>query len=245
MEQTRLLTARRAYEFKPDQIRLTILTDVRIQQMIAQRFSFQANGAVTPGATFGVVPPTLPPGLVFQLGNVTFPDQATVPVRFLHIEQQRIVFDIAGSSDAVDIAYEQLHGLLSQIVTPDGLPVLGEIARIRDYSEITAKFAFAPEDMLSPQLRIAFGSIKDEVNQRNGVEESTLVPTLFLHAQAIDSDYAGTTLPLGSDSFQFDLRAGYKAADRIYLSTAPLTTQRHLAYLIALETALSTERDRQ
>ncbi len=87
LEQVKILTSRRAYEFEADAIRLSMVSIQPIQQQIQQLFRFQSSVIGSPMATFGVVPLTYPPGIVFNLGAWVHQEKYIVPIRFLHFEQ--------------------------------------------------------------------------------------------------------------------------------------------------------------
>ncbi len=137
-EQVKVLASRRAYEFSPDSLRLTMLSVQVVQQQIQQLFGFQSVAIGSPIPTFGEVPATYPPGVVFNLGVWIHQEEHIVPIRFLHFEQNRIVIDIAGPTAAIDEIAERLFHFLSGLRSPDGSPVVGGPERILNYSEITA-----------------------------------------------------------------------------------------------------------
>src|SRR5437763_4286557 len=60
LEQVKILTSRRAYEFGADTIRLSMLSIQPIQQQIQQLFGFQSSAIGSPLPTFGAVPATYP-----------------------------------------------------------------------------------------------------------------------------------------------------------------------------------------
>ena len=93
----KVLTSRIGHEFTLDDLRLIMLSANAVMQNIVEAFQFRALAITTPQATFGPVPTTLPAGLVFQTGSWISPvDSQIIPIRFLHVELQRIVIDIAG-----------------------------------------------------------------------------------------------------------------------------------------------------
>src|SRR5258708_3755498 len=100
-EQIAVLTSRRAYEFAADQLRLTILSTQPVYSQMQQAFQFQAVQVGTPQETFGPVPQTSPPGLVFGLGAAVSPEGQVIPIRALVFEPRRIVLDVAGPSQSV------------------------------------------------------------------------------------------------------------------------------------------------
>src|SRR5437764_371982 len=101
LEQVKIITGRRAYEFRPDDLRLSLLSTKIVQEQIQQLFQFQTSAMGTPAPMFGDVPVTYPPGFVFDVGVWLSPDEQLVPIQFLHFEQRRIVIDVAGSSIAI------------------------------------------------------------------------------------------------------------------------------------------------
>src|SRR5258708_28360188 len=101
LEQVKLLTSRRAYEFRPDDLRISMLSTKPVQEQIQQLFQFQTAMMGTPIATFGDVPVTYPPGFVFDMGVWISQDKQIIPIRFLHFEQSRIVIDVALPASAI------------------------------------------------------------------------------------------------------------------------------------------------
>src|SRR5713226_7710191 len=126
LEQVKILTSRRAYEFSADAIRLTMLSIQPVQQQIKQLFDFQSAIIGSPMPTFGAVPATYPPGLVFNLGVWIHQEEHIVPIRFLHFEQNRIIIDVAGPTTAIDGIADRLFHFLSGIQAADGSPIVGE-----------------------------------------------------------------------------------------------------------------------
>lgn len=70
----KLIASRRAYEFPPDALRLTMLSLAPIVQRLQEIFAFQFAQVGTPSPTFGPVAQTLPPGLVFTMGTFASED---------------------------------------------------------------------------------------------------------------------------------------------------------------------------
>src|SRR5260221_5979497 len=112
LEQVKLLTSRRAYEFRPDDLRISMLSTKPVQEQIQQLFQFQTAMMGTPIATFGDVPVTYPPGFVFDMGVWISQDKQIIPIRFLHFEQSRIVIDVAGPPVALTPSFHGLRQLL-------------------------------------------------------------------------------------------------------------------------------------
>jgi hypothetical protein len=227
------LSARRSFEFEPDEIRLSVLSNAEIVGRIRQAFAFQVGQISTPMPTFGPVANTIPPGLVFDYGVARLGPDFVVPIRFLHFEQRRVVLDIAGPSEAIAPIFEALRGLLQNDQAPDGSPAIGSHARIRDYSELTYRLGFDPEQFLAPQLR----PILAEFSAAGGIEVGSVSPKLevrlALGEKASEVDVAPTQPYL-----RLEPRLGRSASDRWYFSVAPLDTVSHLALLNDIEKAV-------
>jgi hypothetical protein len=237
LEQVKILASRRAYEFRPDDLRLTTLSVKPVQEQIQQLFHFQVATMGTPMATFGDVPLTYPPGFVFNMGSWLSPDRQLVPIRFLHFEQRRIVIDVSGTSSAIDSIFEQLRHFLSELQAPDGSPVVGEAEHVLNYSEITAHFQFSLEAFFAPPLRkLFFGAVGANASST----ESVLVPTIVVKAQPGEQELPAILPPYDFQSFTFALRGGTRPEEHIYCSGAPLETEEHLNYITELDAILTS-----
>lgn len=229
LQEVKIIASRRAYEFRPDDLRLSAISTKPVQEQIQQLFNFQASLMATPAAMFGDVPATYPPGFVFDMGVWIGPDeQVLVPIRFLHFEQRRIVIDIAGPSFAIDGIFERLQHFFSALRAPDGSPIIGEPEQILDFSEITAKYPFSLDAMLANPFRKALEAV---VGEKGSNEKQVLLPTLAIRSFPNDHELEAVTAPNDVRGFTLALRAGTRPEERIYYSGAPLTSDVHLAYL--------------
>src|SRR5580700_5669329 len=131
-----ILTARRAYEFAQDTLRLSALATPAFTQLVNQRFGFQFGNVAAPMATFGPVENVFPPGVVFNVG--TYSDgQAITPIRFIHVEQRRIVIDVAGPTEMADVVFDEFRALANAIVLSVGQPAMGDPTGHLDWSDIS------------------------------------------------------------------------------------------------------------
>lgn len=235
-ENIKVLTSRRAYEFQVDDLRLSMLITKPIQDHIQQLFQFQATAIGTPTPTFGDVPATIPPGVVFNAGVWITSDEQIVPIRFLHFEQHRIVIDVAGHSSAIDGIFERLSVALSQLQAPDGSPIIGTPERVLNYSEISGEFLFSLDAIIAPSLRKLLQTMIPTQNN-----EEILIPTVALQPFSSKQKVESVPGPNDPHSFTFTLRAGTLPQNRIHFSGAPLDSERHLAYLTDMEEALIRE----
>lgn len=236
-EQLKILTSRRAYEFSPDALRLSSVSIQPVQQQIQQLFHFQASVIGTPIPTFGEVPATFPPGIVFNLGAWIHQEEHIVPIRFLHFEQNRIIIDVAGPTAAIDGIADRLFHYLSSLQAADGSPVVGEPRRVLDYSEITAQFPYQLDAIFSKPVRRLFSKF---MNVGTGDKSMTIIPNLV--TQAFPTDEVLAAVPSANDPhvFTFTLRPGMRPEEHIYFSGAPLRSEAHLAYLDELATSLKS-----
>jgi hypothetical protein len=230
-EEVTFLTGRRAYEFRPDDLRLSTISIKPIQEAIQELFSFQLSTIGSPMPTFGEVPLTFPPGVVFNTGAWKSPENNFAPIRFLHFEPRRIVIDVAGSSAALTSIYEQLRILLDGIQTADGSQLIGKPENVLDYSEISARFPFPLDTIISQPLRKLLSGI---------TKESVLVPTLIIQSFSGGQVLSGTAGLNDASAFTLAPRAGTRLEDHIYFSSAPLDSDAHLSYIKELEAALTS-----
>lgn len=234
MEQAKILVARRAYEFPPDELRLSLLSVNEVQQRIQQVFGFQAHGIGSPMPTFGPVPNTIPPGVVFDYGNTQTPDGVPTPTRFLHFEPRRMVIDVAGPSSAIDWTFEQLRALLEDVRAPDGSPAIGEPEATREYSEVVARYGFDFGELVS-------GPLIDLAREVFGEDGQAVLP-MGVKFQAIESGAEVEPGSIGVMGFSrgnmIEIRTGTRPEERTYLSVAEVPTDKHLDWLKKLDERL-------
>ena len=235
-QNTRILTARKGYEYRLDDLRLTMLCTPPLVQRIKDAFHFQVASITTPPEIFGPVQVTLPAGLAFQLGMWPMNEEQIVPIRFLHIEPQRVVIDVGGPSSAVDGIYARLHEIVDGITAPDNGPVLGEPERILTFSEISFPSSGALKMLLKPNVQAL---LTDTARQAEHNQEVELLSILQFRGQPASDTFHGEMNPSDGHTFTLSLRAGTGLNSQTYYSGAPLDTDAHLAYLNALTAALS------
>jgi hypothetical protein len=233
----RILAARRSWEFRPDDIRLTFLTLPELQSLIRGHFEFQTVIVGTPLPTFGPAVQSVPPGLVFDNGGVAI-DKRHVPIRFLHFEVSRIVVDVAGPSEAAEAVYSQLIDLLKDRRSPDGAPVLGKPYRSIEMSQISARVSFPVDALFAPAFVDA--SLAFAQNSEKGLR---LAPNIYWRASDAESEFQGI-VDGDPTAFQIAPRAGYPVGSGQCFSAAPLPTSRHIEYLSRLEQVIKPRPER-
>ena len=187
--------------------------------------------------TFGTVPSTYPPGVVFNLGAWVHKETQIVPICFLHFEQNRIVIDVAGPTDAIDSIADRLFHFLSGLLAADGTPVAGEPERVLEYSEITAQFSYPLDAIFARPFRKV---LSKTMGLEGGEKSMTMIPLVSI--QAFPSDEVLPAVPGANDprAFTFTLRSGSRPEEHIYFSGAPLRSEAHIAYLDELATSLKS-----
>lgn len=224
----KLIAARKSLEFPVDGLRLTAISTPDTLDAIRNVFRFQGVQIAQPMETFGLVARVIPPGVVFNSGSWTDPTYGSVFVRFLHIEQTRIVMDIAGPSEVLVGLGEAVVKTIRDVaqVFDDG-PALTDPETEWHYSEMTIQLP-APLSMILPvPLRqLWLQSIPDHANK-------LLSTALYADQHVPDAPYEGDRLasPIKSQGYRLSLRKGINPAAHVYFSGAPLDTAAHRAYL--------------
>src|SRR5258708_12284926 len=89
LEQVKILTSRRAYEFTPDALRLSSVSIQPVQRQIQQLFNFESSAIGSPMPMFGEGPTTYPPGIVFHLGSCRYQHESLLPIPSLPFDPTR------------------------------------------------------------------------------------------------------------------------------------------------------------
>ena len=234
--QVRLLSSRRSYEFSPDHIRLTILSERQHVDRIRNLFEFQIAQVATPMPTFGVPAATIPPGLVFNYG-VARMTGGDVPIRMLHFEQSRIVVDVAGPSQAIESIFGATLELLSDAQAPDGTPAIGTPTHVLDYSELSIGFGAPLTGVFAPPV---WSALSRALGSADGRRDLVAVPSFRFRFQPADEEFPGAPGGPDHELYHLELRAGTKPSESIVFSGAPLESDAHLKLIDELEVALST-----
>src|SRR5258708_36125995 len=200
LEQVRILTSRRAYEFGPDAFLLTSVSIKPVQQQIQQLFNFQSSIIGPPIPTFGEVPSTFPPGTVVNIGAWIHQDEALLTIRCLPFEQNRIVIDVAGPTVAINGIADRLFHFLSGLQAADGSPIVGEPERVLDYSEITAHFPYPLDAIFSKPLRRL---LSKDMTIAAVDKPITMIPTVAIQPFPIDKVLPAVSSANDPNDFSF------------------------------------------
>jgi hypothetical protein len=227
---TKVLSAKRAYEFGVDAIRLTALSSHAVLQLLQQTFSFQQVAITSPPETFGPVAATNPPGIVCQLGYLQSTQDLVVPIRAIIIEPRRIVIDIAAPSSFVDSVYERFNEVLATVMSADGEPILSGQPTQKDYSELSAKLDLTLDQFFHPAVYSLLKAASDCES------DGLVLPRIQLSCSTLGATYAGDAG--AATALQLSLRVGSKWEDKTFFSAAMLDSSRHEKYLADLERVL-------
>jgi len=228
-----LLASRRAWEFAADAIRLSMLTSTGVINAVRESFQFSIAQVASPMETFGPIPAVIPPGLVFNYGLLPYTPEASAGVRFLHIEPRRVVLDISGPSAALQVGYDGLREILSELRTTEGDPVIGEPIRQLDVSEIRYRMDADLERLVIPEAW-------QVLRQHLGPDDSSIrfSPSLITSLLPSNELFQGR-IPQASQQATLEMRFGTEPGDGVLFSSAPLTSDAHIEMLEALDRALS------
>jgi hypothetical protein len=227
VDRVSVLSSRRAYEFRVDDIRLSMLSTGDVSKALQTAFSFESVTVGAPPALFGEVQNTFPPGLMCQLGEVRT-STGPVPIRALMFDSIRMVIDIAGPSSGIETVRQAVMEVLSRHSAPDGQRVLGEPIKTLDQSDLTFHADIPVSAGVAPDVLRA-------IEKR--APGMTLVSTMTIRPNR------GDVFPSSPESsFILEPRAGSNLSDHYWFSSAPLDSTSHAAYLEDLQGALVPKR---
>jgi hypothetical protein len=222
-----VLSARRAYVYPVDGIRLSVLCTTVIQDELRRAFSFQAAAVAPPPQIFGELPPTSPPGLVLEVGELKM-GHNVVPIRAMMFNARQVIVDVAAPSSSIDRVKRKLDRVIARFKAPDGQPVLSAASGSLDQSDMVFEADFPLSIGLSPEVWQALTSIVPS--------DQTPVGGLLLR---------GVSGDIFSDirmAYSLEPRADTNLSDHRWFSSTPLNTEEHTTYLSRLVAALTVSR---
>ena len=226
-----ILSARRAYEFPQDALRVSALATPAFTQTANQRFGFQFGSVATPMVTFGPVENVFPPGAVFNVGS--FSDgRATTPIRFIHVEQRRVVIDVAGPTSAADAVYEAFRELANAMVLSVDQPAIGDPIGHLDWSDISHSGALRTELLFSDAVTQALNNFIPKADLQ------FLEPGIRVWPAEETDTYAGDS---DVRVYKLETRSGTSPRERVIYSGAPLPTSDHEVFLRHLLDAMGVD----
>jgi|GEM_PF-699721 len=227
-----VISARRIFDFKFDDLRLSMLSSETYRTQLQQLFHFTSVDVGTPTPTLLPVVAMDPPGLTFSMGEWVDPTDGTlIVVRHINVEPVRLVIDVAAPSSRIAGIYALLRAWADTIQVPDGGPCIGEPSDLHDLSEITATLDLPLSALLEPSAIRALEKVRpDDVDGA----DLQIVPTFNIRLVARGSEFQPGPSP---PSFVLEHRSAVPVEDGRWYSNALLDTERHLDVLAALEAA--------
>lgn len=232
MRDVAVIGARRAYIYSADVIRLSQLTNAFAISLIKEAFSFDYSAVASPSETFGLVPVTSPPGLVFYYGSVEGAEGSRIPVRFINIEPERVVIDVAGPSSLIDKVFDQLVLQVGKVDQQFSEVLAKSVIDKIDQSDLRFRAEFDIGSLVAPAVMKAIADTSGSLPADLALVPSVTVRPVLKNVPF--QDYADERYR----NFFLDIRLGFPPDERILASVAPLSTDDHQAYLRSLENAL-------
>lgn len=227
-----VISARRIFDFKFDDLRLSMLSSATYKAQLQELFHFASAVVRTPPATLAPVVSMDPPGLTFSMGEWVDPrDGRLVVVRHIHFEPIRLVIDVAGPSEWIDPIYATVRAWADSIQVPDGGPCIGEPFAVSDLSELTATLDVPVSSILQPGV---IRALRKGLPDDEGGAELQIVPALSIRFVPKGSDFLPGPAPA---AFLIEHRSAVPVEEGRWYSHAMLDTQRHLEVLAALESS--------
>ena len=219
------ISARRAYEYGIDSIRLSVICTEAVQANLIEAFKFKSAEVAIPQSTFGETQLTTPPGLVLQVGEANARDGQVVPIRALMFDSVRIVIDIAAPSEFIDEIAARVFEVLSGHTAPDGRSLLGEPIAVRDQSDLVFELRLPVTlGVADPVWRVIARHIP-----------SGYAPAVTLLIRASVTGIFGGA----GEAFVLEPRGGSRIGANSWFSSAPLPSAAHGSYVKELVAAVS------
>lgn len=222
-----ILSARRAYLFAQDDIRLTTLSIRGVIDAIKTGFGFELAEIGTPNTSFGPTALTNPPGLAFALGVTPYPEEGSV-IRSMSIDARRIIFDVVAPTTVIPGSLDRLRQIVGGFRSSENGALIGEPISFRDYSELVVRSDSIFDAVLrSEALAVVSNALAPHE------ENMTLVPAVKFQIQPPSVEFPGTS-ETDVDWMRLEVRAGTAPSEHVFFSGAPLSTDDHLALLARL-----------
>jgi hypothetical protein len=235
-----VISARRIFDFKFDDLRLSMLTSQTYRTQLQELFRFTSVVVGPPQPTLAQVVNMDPPGLTFAMGEWVDPrDNSLIVVRKITVEPIRIVIDVAAPSDRIEPIYAMLRAWADTIQVPDGGPCIGEPFAVHDLSEVTATLEVPLSAILQPAAVKAIGRARP--NEEDGADLQ-IVPAFSFRFVPEGEDFQPGPSPA---TFLLEHRAAVPVEEGRWYSHALLDTTRHLEVLGALEAGGRREASRR
>ena len=229
----RIISSWRAYLFRGDDIRLSMLTTPQVMEALDTAFNAEELSIQTPPSLFRRHRLTNPPGLVLSHGSWVGPDEEGVPVRAIHASADQIVISIAGPSKYIDLIYDRLVTVVNQIPAPDGGSIIGHPVETKDRSVVSFRLQGLTELLRPPALMSAVKTV-------SGLKGDLVTAVRFVPWPGSEDYDVDPTLR--HREFALEPLSGWPPELGAFRSIAPLPSDEHLSYLELLSQHIREDR---
>lgn len=229
-----VIVSTKTWEFDADQIRLSALANMKFVEAAKQQFYF-SEGVVGVPSIRGVEPfYGTPAGVEFSNGIAPLEfdsgedEEPSVEVAFrkLSIDPTHLSVEVAGATSNCDETLRYLRYFLSEAITPDGKPYIGDFRSWSSHSIVSIRNAqWQLSSLAKPGLRELVGTAV-------GIDVDKTGPA------RIEVDAEGFPSPF----WLLRPRIGTQPSENVIESQCWLPSERHIAMLTVLDRFL-TERD--
>lgn len=166
--------------------------------------------------------------------------QESVVIPHLILEPRRIELRVAGHSAYADTIMRDLELWIRRM---GGLHIDVPMSDfvLEEHSTLVARLGFASERMLNPAFVTAVRSFEPDPSLKAAADTRTILDQIrfAVELKGVDYSLAEHLMPVQPRVLSFSPRPALDPAGQVYECQAPLSTDRHIAYLTALEEALS------
>lgn len=167
--------------------------------------------------------------------------QEPVVITQLMMEPRRIELRVAGCTAYADTIMRDLELWVRRMGgLHDEVPLTDFV--LEEQSTLVAHLGFAAARLLNPALSGAVGSLEPDPAMKAAADTRTVLEQIrfAVELKAVDYSLAEHLMPVQPRFLSFSPRPTSDPAGQIYECQAPLSTDRHIAFLTELEKALCT-----
>ncbi len=166
--------------------------------------------------------------------------QEPVVITHLILEPRRIELGVAGSSAYADTIMKDLEMWIRRVGgLHDEVPMTDFV--LEEHSTVVAHLGFVSHRVLNPAFLTAVGSFEPDPSLKAAADTRTILDQVrfAVELKAVDYSLAEHLMPVQPRTLSFSPRPTTDASGQTYECQAPLSTDRHIAFLNELEKVLS------
>jgi hypothetical protein len=223
-------SSHQVYITNPDEIPLPKLVHPAGTQILQKLFGFnQAGLSQNAQGT---------PIITYQFG-ILHQDNREIPITRLAIEDRRILLDVEDETIFADAVYVKLVEELKTLSGNVATDYLRPIVKAQE-SEIVAHLNIPAERLISSQLSEFINKTLQPMTTSDTATSSINFGQIVLMVQftSLNPALEKSRITLNPKEFIIAPRPGIPVEEQVYISKAPVDTERHKELLTALEIAL-------